>query len=416
LRVNSWGSALIVFGLALLAYSATVFLAHINHPPTYGYFNYLAESFLQGRTYLTTPPTTYDLTYHAGNWYVPFPPLPALLMLPWVAWFGAANTNVLYFSVLIGSLNVSLMYLFLEALARRGWTQLHRQDNLWLTLLFGLGTVHWSLAVMGEVWFVSQVCTVTFVLLAAWLAVVTKSPWWSGAMLALAVCGRPTVALSWILLVGIAAQHLQIEGQPAQRGKLIKWAASAALPVGLGLLALLGYNWLRFGNLTDFGYGQENVSGTLTDTLHQQGQFNLSYLPTNLRVMLLALPDINLATRQILPDPEGMSIFLTTPALLYLVRLFGGTFSRLGWGSLIALLALLAPLLTYYNTGWVQFGYRFSLDFIVPLMTLMALAVNKNKNKAPGEVKSTWLLIVLISASVLINGWGTDWFIATQFH
>lgn len=411
MRTNSlWPAAFVFFG-SLTVYSATVYLAQVNHPPALSYFNYLADSFLHSRLDLLNPSQTYDLTNHAGRWYVPFPPLPALMLLPWVAWAGPANTNQLYFSILVGSLNVSLMFLFLEGLAIRGWTQLKTRDNMWLTLLFGFGTAHWSLTIMGQVWFVSQICTLTFILLAAWLAVATGSAWLSGTMLGLAVLGRPPVAANWLLLVGIAAQLFQAREGALPWRKLIRWGIMAAIAVIIALGGLLVYNLLRFGSLFDFGYSQENVSAALTGTLRRHGQFNLYYLPANLKVIFLNLPDFDLANWRIFPDPQGMSLLVTTPALLYLARLRKVS-GPLLWGGLAALAALLVPLLCYYNTGWVQFGYRFSLDFMVPMMGLLAIAVDQGKTK---DSKVSWLLAGLIILSVVINGWGAGWFIANEY-
>lgn len=72
------------------------------------------------------------------------------------------------------------------------------------------------------------------------------------------------------------------------------------------------------------------------------------------------------------PDPEGMSLLFTTPALIYLGR--ARWLSPLMVGAWVALGLLLIPLLLYYNTGWWQFGYRFSLDFMVPVLVLLAIA------------------------------------------
>ena len=58
------------------------------------------------------------------------------------------------------------------------------------------------------------------------------------------------------------------------------------------------------------------------------------------------------------------------------------------------------PLLLYYNTGWWQFGYRFSLDFMVPVMVLLALAAGKG-------LSANFRL--LISLGVLGNLYGVLW-------
>ena len=70
------------------------------------------------------------------------------------------------------------------------------------------------------------------------------------------------------------------------------------------------------------------------------------------------------------PNEQGFSLLLSMPVLFYLVRARGRR--PLVRGAWLATALLLAPALTYYNTGWYQFGYRFALDFLVPLLVLLA--------------------------------------------
>jgi hypothetical protein len=271
-------------------------------------------------------------------------------------------------------------------------------DNLWLTLLFGLGSVHWYMATIGSVWFVAQICTVTFVALALWLAVEGRAPWLVGLALALAMLARPNVLLTWPLLLGMAATHLTTGGQPLQWSRLVRWALLSAIPLALAVGALLLYNGARFGNPLDFGYLTENVAEKLAPDLRRYGQFNLHYLPKNFWAMWLAGPQWDEELRFWRPDPEGMSLLLTTPALLYLGRARQRSWLIIGGWSAFCL--LLAPLLLYYNTGWWQFGYRFSLDFMIPVMVLLALAAHK---------RVTGAMRLLILAGVLVNFYGVLW-------
>lgn len=366
--------------------------------PDVAYFNQLADAFLHGRLYLATPASTHDLTLHGGKWYVPFPPLPALLMLPWVAWQGVTSLNTVLFATIFGALNVTLIFLLLSALARRQWTQLSTVDNLWLTLLFALGCVHWYMATIGSVWFVAQICTVTFVALAVWLAIEGRSAWLVGLALALALAARPNVLLTWPLLLGIAATHLAADGRRPSWGALLRWAIASVIPLMLVLGALLLYNQARFGHPLDFGYLTENVAEELAPNLRRYGQFNLHYLPKNVWAMWLAGPQWDSERNFWRPDPEGMSLLLTTPALLYLARA-----RRRSWlvlGGWVAFGLLLIPLLLYYNTGWWQFGYRFSLDFIAPVLVLLAVAADR---------RLSWSMRLLILVGVLVNFGGVLW-------
>ncbi|MEZ4864001.1 MAG: hypothetical protein R3C14_21965 [Caldilineaceae bacterium] len=401
----------LVFGVALGVYWGTASWLGDGVTPRQAYFNHLADAFLHGRLYLEEPPSTHDLTFFQGQWYVPFPPLPALLMLPWVALFGVESVNTVFFSALFGALNVALIYLLLTAMTKRGWTHLITRDHLWLTVFFAFGSVHWYMATLGSVWFVAQICTVTFIALAVWLTIEHGSPWLAGGALALALLARPNVILTWPLLAGIAATVMltqvtvsQMQPVPAFSWQAIKWRALlrwsllSLIPLALAIGLLLLYNLARFGNPTDFGYLNENVADELAPNLHTYGQFNLHYLPKNFWAMWLAGPRWDREANFWLPDPEGMSLLLTSPVLIYLGR--ARRRLPLVWGGWVTLLLLMAPLLLYYNTGWWQFGYRFSLDFIVPAVFLIAVAAG---------TRVTWAMRWLILAGVLSNLYGVLW-------
>ena len=99
-----------------------------------------------------------------------------------------------------------------------------------------------------------------------------------------------------------------------------------------------------------------------------------------------------------------MSLLLTTPALLYVLG--ARKRSILGAGAWVAFGALLIPLLSYYNTGWWQFGYRFSLDFMTPVMVLLAIGAGSRVG---------WKLRLLILIGVIVNAWGVWWFLNPRF-
>lgn len=400
--MKKFSLSIAIFIIALAVYwGAPVWFGKADTPST-AYFNDLADAFLHGQLYLAQPPETHDLTPYNDHWYVPFPPLAALLMMPWVALNGSPAIKTVLFCALFGALNVTLVYLLLQALSQRGWSKLRATDNLWLTGLFALGSVHWYMATIGSVWFVAQICTVTFVALAVWSAIANGSPWLAGLALGLAMVGRPNVALTWPLLLGIAAMQLRAKTDRIAWSALVKWAIASAIPMGLAVAGLLLYNNARFGNPLDFGYLNENVADKLKEALQTYGQFNLHYAAKNFWSMWLAGPKWEPKVNFWLPDGEGMSLFFTTPALIYLGRTYRNAQGRtwLVLGGWVAFGLLLIPLLLYYNTGWFQFGYRFSLDFMVPVMVLLAIAT--------GE-RLSWSMRALILVGIIVNLYGLVW-------
>lgn len=394
------GATLAIFLVTLGVYWASAVVLDRTHTPDMAYFDQLADAFLQGRLYLLAPQSTHDLTRFAGRWYVPFPPMPALLLMPWVAVAGVGGVNTVLFSAVIGALNSSLAFWLLRELAERRWISLGGGDLFWLTALWAFGSVHWYMSTLGTVWFVSQLVTATFMLLAAVLALRTRQPFWSGLALVGVLWSRPlgVLVLPFVAVMGT----LETDGRLDLR-RPFSWAATAALPIVLGALALLAYNQVRFADPLDFGYLTQNVSREVLGDLRRYGQFNLHYLPRNLWAMLLALPVVDEQGRWV-PIIEGMSLLVTTPAILLAHRAHGPRWLIVS--AVLAIVLLWIPLGTYYNTGWWQFGYRFSLDFMVPLWVLIALGARR---------RAGWLSRALILIGVVVNAWGTWWFLNPLF-
>ena len=95
---------------------------------------------------------------------------------------------------------------------------------------------------------------------------------------------------------------------------------------------------------------------------------------------------------------------LAAPALLSLLRRRArfGFRSRLVAGATLAVLAIALVNLLHFSQGWVNFGYRFSNDFVVFALPLVAVGMARR-----GRVG--WLGIGLIALSVAINLWGVVW-------
>jgi hypothetical protein len=55
----------------------------------------------------------------------------------------------------------------------------------------------------------------------------------------------------------------------------------------------------------------------------------------------------------------------------------------------------------HFSQGWVQFGYRFSLDFLPWALVLVALGMDRLRS-----VPAVTAAGVLIVASVAVNLWG----------
>ena len=382
---------------AIYLYSAQ-FLDRINTPGA-SYFDQLADSFLKGRLDIN-PQGVHDLTQHNGKWYVPFPPLPALLLMPWVAISGVDGVITTVFIAIMGAFGAAFAFASARSLAAVGWANVTTADQLWLTVLFGLGSVNWYLSTIGAVWFLSQVCTATFMALALWLAIGFRSAAASGIALAVAMLARPHVALMFPLLLAIGLQHIRDSGVKPTWRDALRWTLISAVPMALSAIALLLYNKARFDSYRDFGYLTQNVAEELKRDLAVFGQFNLPSVPHNLWVMLFAGPLWDAKSWRMTPSVDGMSLVLTMPVLAFLIEARKPRLIALGGWAALAL--LLAPLVTYYNTGWWHFGYRFVLDLAAPLIVMLALA---------SKHATRWRMRALIVIGIGMHAWGTWWFL-----
>jgi hypothetical protein len=368
----------------------------------YSYWNLLADEFLHGRLYLRRPPqnNTHDLTFFNGHWYVPSPPIAAVLMMPLVYFFGAGNISTADFSMFFSALNAVLVYLILEQFIDRQWLKLPRASALWLVLLFAFGTPHLWVGISGRFWFVSQILTVTFLALAVLATLRSWSPWIVGLCIGLAVGARPNGLMSWPFVFAIAMQIIKEKQQAVDFKQIFTWSLKSALPIIVAVLGLLWYNHARFDNYFDFGYVTIDGDPGIVQNAKAHGLFSTYFISHNLDVMFWYLPDIDLGGQwPILPSGAGMSIFLTTPALLYLFHRYEGKWWIFGaWAAVLFNFVLL---ILYHNTGKDQFGYRYILDALLPLTALLAVSLGK---------KIPWHFIALVILSIIINLYGANWF------
>jgi hypothetical protein len=76
-------------------------------------------------------------------------------------------------------------------------------------------------------------------------------------------------------------------------------------------------------------------------------------------------------------NEHGLALWFTTPFYLWLLRP-----KKRGWLHDVTLVAILGPLamnLLYQNSGWQQFGYRFSNDYAPMLFILLAIGARPMK-------------------------------------
>lgn len=296
----------------------------------------------------------------ATRHYVSFPPFPAVLLLP-QALVSGARANDVATTVFLAALVPAAFLVLLRRLREAGLSRRTPAEDAWLTALLAVGSVFWFCAVQGRVWFTAHVVGVLLATLYAWASIEGRRPVLAGLFLGCAFVTRTPMLFMFPLFLFEAWRA----GREGFLGRLVRFAAPVAV---IGLLAA-AYNYARFGELTEFGHSYLDVRQQAQ--IEQYGLFDLRYLGRNLAVALTGLPEFSARAPWIRISGHGLALWITSPALFLLLwpRERGPLHAPL-W---ITVACVAAWTLLYQNSGWVQFGYRFSLDYMVFLVLLLAV-------------------------------------------
>ena len=416
-----------LFVLALLVYLGSNPARH----DFYDHFVWQAHAFLQGRAEIAYPVTEGPhqnfyfqdvLPVSADRAQIPFPPLPAVVLLPFVAVWGLGASGAAVAAVL-GAVNLVLCWAVLLAVTPR------RAAALLGTIFYGFGTVAWYAAMLGTTWFLAHVVSSTLLFIAIGLAVRADH----AEIRATATHARRGMArqLAAGLAFGTAAtaRLTTILGAPffvfvGGGGSWARRAVSAGMGALIPVLLLVGNNVATTGDVFHPAYDYLYE----VEYRPQPGLVNPEwaaedprYIPQNAGIMLLSMPLTpllddpactdrsfgldSLFDREcplLRPDPIGLSLLLTSPAyLLAIPVLLRDWRRRLVAGAALAVLAIALADLMHFSQGWVQFGYRFSNDFAPFATLLVALGI--------ARLRAGWLSIALVAVSVLVNAWGVYW-------
>ncbi len=396
----------LAFVLAVCALVSLMLLRPIFIPVVGGdHYLYLAEHFLRGELWVNDLPAGYpDFVNWQGHKYLPFGPLPAVLLMPFAPLMDLTGTRDLAWVSHIFTL--ANVFLFARVLGQIGLAGDRRR---WALLLFFGGTVYYGVSVVAATWYFAHVVVTTFLLLGISECLGKKRPVLIGLFIALAGATRFTAlfALPFVLwLMWRGTTSVEDTPQPRKLSSLL--AQYSLLLVGLAgpLALLLAYNYLRFGSFLDSGYSHAVLTNPVLAQALQQGMFGLVHVPKNLFMLLLqgpvAYPSAEAPVLQfpyVQPSPWGMGIFFTSPALLYIFQ--AKLKEPLVQAAWIAVVCIMVPVITYYGVGWVQFGYRYALDFIPFLLLIAARGL---PDPLPARAR------LLILASVVVNLWGALFF------
>jgi hypothetical protein len=469
--------ATILVGVLLAAAALLVYWwSDPVHWNQYNHFVWQADAFLHGRAWFPYPvpagadlprndylQDVYPLRDAAGNpdgrALLPFPPLPALVLVPFVALFGLA-TDQETVAILIAALGVALAWWMLGGLRLRSSVRAAG------TIIFATGTVWWWAAAVGSTWYLAHLVAVDFALVAVGIALrhdpaaVTESPWDEdrregdrleaegradsllGRIRASAwPLDRSQVMAGFLLGLAVTARLPMIFAAPffifaGGGGSRLRRALSAAAGGVLPVAALLLYTFVTTGSFMHPGYDyQYQLEANGYPTLGYHPAWSVEdprYIPQNIGVMFGSLPVVapeikpdtlgygdpvalcsapgasrtlfNPDCPLVMPVDVGTSILLSAPGLLLALFAFRRHgLARLSIGTAAAVIIVATFNLAHFSQGWVQWGYRFSLDFIPFLLPMVALGAARDDGRL------RLLAAALVVAGAAINLWGVTW-------
>ncbi len=388
--------ALAIYLAAALIYLAVAGPPRIASHTPYNHYAHLAHAWLHKTNAIEGGPPGYsgnnDFASFEGKTFISFPPFPAVLMVPLVALAGTPERfSDGQFVIWLAGIGPAVLFLILEKLRKTERSERSEFENVTLSALFAFGTVYFFSAVQGSVWFAAHAVGVGALAIALLFSLDAKRPFLAGLAFACAWTSRPIMLLATLVF---AFEALRVHAsEPEERDgfvatlvaqlRTLKWARFVtsvvifSLPILASFAICSWYNYARFHTLSPFAFGHEHLTVYWQGRMLKWGLFSYHYLPKNLGIALTLLPW--------LPSKEGaaafgslfkinehgLALWFTTP--LYFWLLYPKRKSPLYAGlGLVAMLQALM-LLMYQNSGWRQFGYRFSSDYALLLFMMLAI-------------------------------------------
>ena len=456
----------VVLALAALAIYLVTFVDR-----AYDHFVWQASAFLEGQAAIRYPvPGAEGLPGNAffqdvlpvattdgvSRALLPFPPLPAVLLLPFVAVWGIATDDQRIFTVL-AAVDVAIAW---WAIGRLPVGPVVRAAT---TIFFAFGTVFWFTAQVATTWYQAHIVAVGLTFLAIGLAVGADRIAADGV---LGDAGTASPGPAAAASRGPTRRHLpRVEPRQFAAGLLFGLACTARIPVlvgapffalvgagdgwrgrawsaGLGaaipVLALVAYTFVTTGQLVspayDFLYRLETAGYPELGYHADWAIEDPRYLVQNAGLALVGPPAVlpnqlsdvlgirtfglctgpdavrglfDVACPLAVPRDVGMGVLLTSPAyLLAIPALLAFRRSRLVAGAALAVVAIIAVDLMHFSQGWVQFGYRFSNDAAPFAVLLVALGMERlGLRRRYGMLLGMCLVVV----SLAVNLWGVLW-------
>ncbi|MCC7536586.1 MAG: hypothetical protein IT379_10255 [Deltaproteobacteria bacterium] len=413
-RARRLAAPIVVYLVCTAVYLVVAGRSRLTHPSTDNHFAVQAHAWIEGRLHVGVEraPGDNDWARYGGKWWMSFPPFPSVVIAPVVAVSGLRTWDRLVWTLLAGAAP-ALLFALLRQLRESGRSARSLREDVFLVVLFAFGSVYFFTAVQGTVWFAAHVVGSILLVLYVWASLDAAHPVLAGICLGLAFATRTPMLFAFPLFVIEAlSKHRKPStspseepspdrGWPRRLAAFVGGADFAAVARSLALFALpvtvIGglvawHNAARFDSAFEFGHRYLDIRWR--PRMDRWGLMNYHYLGRNLAVVLALVPWLQKTAPYVRISRHGLALWVTTPH--YALTLWPRATSARYVALLLTAIVVSVPSLLYQNTGWIQFGYRFSLDYSILLF--VALAIGGRRFGI-----GSWTLLVL---AVAINAFG----------
>jgi hypothetical protein len=354
---------LIVFGYILIHdLAGGTLLQHAPHDS----YTLQAKAWLNGDVYLRDGQNYgwLELAIFHGKYYVSFPPLPTVPMIPLVLIFGEDTPN----NILVALYTIIAFIGVYAAFRIKKTDQTH--SVFWAVLII-FATNMMEISTYGGVWLQAQTLNMALLVWGVYFAIKQKRTM-SLIMFALAVGCRPFS----IWYIPVALLYFLWTDEDLKIKNYIVPIFSALL-IGA---AYAWYNYIRFGNPIEFGH---NYLPEFTNS--DNGQFHISYLWNNLRNIFMRPVKILPSGELDFPMFDGFMFYVANPIfIVWLVRFIKDIIKKnitLPMVTICVGLVINLICLCLHKTfgGW-GFGARYTLDLVPYVLFYLLLSGNNRPN------------------------------------
>lgn len=385
--------------LMCLVLLAGLILRAVTEPGETNSYASLAQSFLDGRLDAARC-LDEDCARFDGRIFVIFPPVPALLALPFVALFGIGFSGFIALSIAISSASLALWWRILATLGT------DRLTALWLLMALGFATPLYYVAIRGDgVWFFAQTTGFLFVTLAIHQVVRGGSLLIAGLCVGLAfLCRQMSLFyLPFLFALALSREEALISFSKAHIVRALK----LGLPVAAAVAVYMAYNYARFGAPMETGYqyiaAPDSDPTLINHRLAQSGLFSVDYLLFNLAYFFvqgfhLAFAGDAMTTPAGL-DPSGTSLLAASPFVL--IAFLTPLRRPVIIGGLCAF-AIALPVFFYHSNGFSQYNVqRYVLDWLPILFYMLGLAVTERERPVFALLATYGIALNVVTMAVL---------------